>query len=179
MTPRRLNWGSGPEGASDWLNADLVYGSGVQIQGDIRDGLPLEDESLDYIFSSHALQQLPYFDVPGALKELHRVLVTGGVLRLGLPDLDRAIDALQRGEASYFYVPDADARTVSGKFIVQMTWYSSSPMLFNHEYAREVLEDAGFRDISLCDFGQTKGPFPGIVELDNRERETFFVEAVK
>jgi hypothetical protein len=35
----------------------------------------------------------PHLAITPALRELRRLLVPRGVLRLGLPDLDRAIDA--------------------------------------------------------------------------------------
>ncbi|HEX5369239.1 MAG TPA: methyltransferase domain-containing protein, partial [Dehalococcoidia bacterium] len=156
---RRLNWGCGEHGAPGWLNADLVHGPGIEISGDIRHGLPLDDECIDYAFSSHALQQLPYLDVEPALRELRRVLKPGGVLRLGLPDLDRALLAWRSNDTSYFYVPDEDARTIAGKLIVQMTWYGSSPMLFNYEFAEEMLQRASFRNIRRCTFRTTASRF--------------------
>lgn len=176
---RRLNWGCGTEGAPGWLNSDLISGPRIDYVCDIREGLPIETDRLDYVFSSHALQQLPFLDVQPALDELRRVLKPCGVLRLGLPDLDRALDAWQRGDAGYFHVPDEDARTMSGKLIVQMTWYGSSPVLFNYEFAEEMLLRAGFNNISRCSFGETNSDYPDIAALDNRERETLFVEAQK
>ena len=178
-TIRRLNWGCGPDAAPDWINADLIETPGIDICSDIRDGLPLPDDDLDYAFSSHALQQLPFLEVDPALRELRRVLKPGGVLRLGLPDLDRALEAWRTGDSAYFLVPDADARSLSTKFVVQMTWYGSSAMLFNYDVIEEMLRRAGFREVLRCVFGQTRSHFPEIVELDNRERETLFVEAWK
>lgn len=87
---RRLHWGCGENAVPGWINADRRERPGVTVIGDIRDGLPLESASIDYIVSIHALQDLPYFDVVPALAELRRLLVPGGVLRLGLPDMDRA-----------------------------------------------------------------------------------------
>jgi predicted SAM-dependent methyltransferase len=176
---RRLNWGCGPQPAPGWINADLLTAPGIEISRDIRDGLPLESESVRYIVSIHALQDLPYLDVVPALRELRRVLEPGGVLRLALPDLERAIAAYQRNDPGYFYIPDEESATLSGKLIVQMTWYGSSRMMFTYEFARELLLRAGFRDVSRCAYRETASPFPEIVELDNRERETLFVEGVK
>ena len=176
---RRLNWGCGRKPAPGWLNSDLVSLPGVDFCCDIRHGLSLSDNSIAYVFSNHALQELPYFDVVPALRELRRVLEPGGVLRLALPDLDRAIDAYRRGDSDYFYVPDSDALTIAGKLAVQMTWYGSSRMLFTREWASELLERAGFHDIARCTFRTTLSRYPEIVELDNRERETLFVEATK
>jgi predicted SAM-dependent methyltransferase len=127
----------------------------------------------------HALVELPYLEVVPALRELRRVLVPGGVLRLGLPDLDRAIAALLARDDSYFTIPDDEIKTPSGKFVVQMTWYGTNRMMFNFEVARELLERADFRDVVRCEFGQTASEHPEIVELDNRPRETLFVEARK
>src|SRR4051812_42470040 len=106
MPVARLNWGCGTKPAAGWLNADVRALEGVDLSGDIRAGLPLPADLLDCVVSTHALQALPYLDVVPALRELRRVLRPGGVLRLGLPDLDRAIDAYRRGDRAYFYVPD-------------------------------------------------------------------------
>src|SRR5581483_215462 len=177
--PRRLHWGCGPETAPGWLNADQRPAPGVDLLGDLRDGLPLPDDSLDYIASHHALQEIPYLELVPALRELRRVLAPGGVLRLGLPDLDRAIAAFVANDPAYFNVKDDETPSVSGKFIVQMTWYGASRVMFNFEFAREMLQRAGFGEVRRCAFRQTASDFPEIASLDNRERETLFVEAVK
>lgn len=176
---RRLNWGCGPQPAPGWLNSDLLTAPGIDLSGDIRDGLPLEAGSIWYITSIHALQSLPYLDVVPALRELLRVLKSGGVLRLALPDLERGLDACRRNDRAYFYIPDEESATISGKLIVQMTWYGSNRMLFTYEFARELLLRAGFRRVTHCAYRVTASQFPEIVELDNRERESLFVEAVK
>jgi predicted SAM-dependent methyltransferase len=176
---RRLQFGCGAFPAPGWINTNLEPGPGVDISGDIRAGLPLESDSVRYIASMHALCELPYLDVVPALRELRRVLEPGGLLRLGLPDLDRAIAALARGDAAYFNVPDDETPSLSGKFIVQMTWYGTNRMMFNREFARELLERAEFRNVTCCEYRQTAGPFPEIVDLDNRPKETLFVEARK
>jgi SAM-dependent methyltransferase len=176
--PDRLNLGCGPFPAAGWLNADLREGDGVDLRADIREGLPLGDSSLGCIVAMHLLQDLAWGEIPVALRELKRILRSGGVLRLGLPDLDRAIDAYRRGDGSYFFVPDEDAETVGAKLVTQIVWYGSVRTPFNFEFASEVLATAGFRQIVRCAFRETRHGDPGIVELDNRERESLFVEAL-
>ena len=83
---RRLNWGCGEHPDPGWINSDIKDTPGVDVACDIRDGLPLETDSIDYVSSIHALPEIPYGDLVGALGELRRVLKPGGVLRLGLPD---------------------------------------------------------------------------------------------
>jgi len=176
---RRLNWGCGEYPEPGWLNSDIKDVPGIDIVADVRTGLPLASDSIDYITSIHALPELPYPDLVPALTELRRVLKPGGVLRLALPDLDRGIAAYQRGDSGYFHVPDDDARSLGGKFITQMIWYGYSRSLFVHDFVEELLERAGFSRVEHCAYKQTASPWPEIVELDNRERESLFVEGVK
>jgi SAM-dependent methyltransferase len=177
--PVRLNWGSGEYPGPGWINSDIKSGPGIDISCDIRDGLPLEDASIDYIASSHALPEIPLPDLGGALRELRRVLKPGGVLRLGLPDLDRGIKAYIENDRDYFLIPDEDAGTIGGKLVTQLLWYGYSRTAFTHDFMEELLRNAGFSEIFHCSFGETKSRYPEIVELDSRERESFFVEAVK
>jgi predicted SAM-dependent methyltransferase len=176
---RRLNWGCGEWAQPGWINSDIKEDVGVDIVGDIRDGLPLESDSLDYAVSIHSLPEIPFAELVPALEELRRVLKPGGVLRLALPDLDRGIDAYQRRDSSYFKVPDEDAKSVGAKFVTQMVWYGYSRSLFTHEFIEEQLEKAGFTQVNHCSYKQTATAYPEIVDLDNREKESLFVEAVK
>jgi len=176
-TLRRLQFGCGAFPAEGWINTNLEPGPGVDLVGDIKDGLPLPSDSIAYIASMHALVELPYLQIVPALKELRRVLVPGGVLRLGLPDLDKAVAAYVAGDRDYFTIPDSETPSLAGKFVVQMTWYGTNLMMFNVEFAREMLERAGFGDVVRCEYRQTASEYSEIVELDNRPRESLFVEA--
>jgi SAM-dependent methyltransferase len=178
-TPARMNWGCGEYPEPGWINSDIKNTPGIDISCDIRDGLPLERDSLDYIVTHHALPEIPLSEIPGVLEELRRVLKPGGVLRVGLPDLDKGIQAYLENDREYFLVPDKDARTTGGKFVTQLLWYGWSRTLFTHDFADELLRKAGYREVQACAFRKTKSQFPGIVDLDTRERESFFVEATK
>jgi len=176
---RRLNWGCGPSPAPGWTNSDRSSARGVDLPCDIRDGLPVADDSFDYAVSIHALQAITYLEVVGVLRELRRVLRADGVLRLAVPDLDRAIEAYRRGDHAYFEVPDDEVRSLGGKLSVQMTWYGHSHLLLTYDFLEELLQRAGFRDVRRCAFGETGSAYPEITQLDDRERETLFVEARK
>ena len=176
---RRLNWGCGDWTMPGWINADIKQGDGIDIVGDIREGLPLDTDSIDYAVSIHSLPEIPYTELIRTLVELRRVLRPGGVLRVALPDLDKGIEAYHRRDSSYFKVPDEDAKSVGAKFVTQMVWYGYSRSLFTHEFIEEQLLKAGFASVQHCAFKQTASAHPDIVALDNREQESLFVEAVK
>ena len=60
-----------------------------------------------------------------------------------------------------------------------MVWYGYSRTMFNHDFVAELLIKAQFSQVTRCEFQQTASPYPEIVEIDNRERESLFVEAVR
>lgn len=174
---KRLNWGCGAHVAAGWINSDVKDEPGVDLVADVREGLPLESGSIDYAVSIHALPEFSYPELVPVLEELRRVLKPGGTLRLALPDLRRGIDAYLAGDEDYFKVPPEDASTLGGRFVVQMLWYGYSRSLFTADFALELLEKAGFVDARECSYGVTASGIAEIVELDNREEESLFVEA--
>lgn len=178
-SPRRLNWGCGDHTRPGWINSDVKAASGVDLVADIRRGLPLRSESIDYVVSVHALPELCYDEQVPALEELLRVLKPGGALRLVLPDAERAARAYIEGDDDYFTLVEEDAHTPGGRFVTQILWYGYSRTIFTSDFAIELLERSGFGDIALCHPDQTVTRFAGIVELDNREAESLYVEGFR
>jgi SAM-dependent methyltransferase len=176
---RRLNWGCGEHVAAGWINSDVKDQPGVDLVADIRHGLPLESDSIDYAVSIHALPEFSHPELVPALEELRRVLAPGGTLRLALPDLRRGIDAYLAGDENYFKVGRDEVASLGGRFVTQMLWYGYSRSLFTADFALELLERAGFEKVGECSHGETASGIAEIVELDNREDESLFVEGRK
>jgi SAM-dependent methyltransferase len=162
-----------------WLNCDLQDLPGVNLRCDLRRGIPLRSDCADCIAAIHVLQDLDYCAFVPALRELRRVLKPGGMLRLALPDLDKALHAYINGDARYFHVPDEHARSLGAKLVTQLIWYGSVRTPCNFDFVQETLAGAGFRDIRRCAFGQSPSRWAALAGLDNRERESLFVEAAK
>jgi len=176
--PLRLNWGCGNCIESGWVNSDAKAGAGV-VTADIREGLPFEDGAFECAVSIHSLPELALCELVPTLRELRRVLRPGGVLRLALPDLERAIRAYVEGDRSYFLIPDEEEPTIGGKLITQLLWYGYSRSLFTFDFVADLMRRAGFESIQRSSFRKTASPFPDIVALDNRERESLFVEGLR
>jgi hypothetical protein len=126
----------------------------------------------------HFFQDLPYLDIVPAFAEVRRLLKRGGVLRVGVPDLERAIEAFLHDDRAYFYVPDSEASSAGAKLIAQIIWYGSVRTPFTWDFATEVSAKACFHGIRRASFRTTTTHHEKIVELDNRQRETLFFEAV-
>lgn len=175
----RLNIGCGKFPRPGWINLDNKIRPGVDCVADLRADLPLPDGSVDYAVAIHVLPHIPLAGLASALGRIRRVLKPGGVLRLALPDLEKAMEAYRRGDAGYFAVPDTEWRSLGAKLVAQIIWHNDLVTPFTYDLAAEALGKAGYSAIARCAFHETRSRFPEIVELDNRERESFFVEATR
>jgi SAM-dependent methyltransferase len=174
---RRINIGCGKRPAPGWLNLDRKRRPGVDVVADLAAGLPFAAASFDYAVTIHVLQDLPLAALVPAVAEIRRILRPGGVFRAALPDLDRAIEAYRRQDRDYFLVPDSEWRSVGAKLVVQAVWHGESRTPFTYDFATELFAKAGFSAMRRAAFRATTSHFPAIAALDNRERESLFVEA--
>lgn len=58
---------------------------------DVRKRLPFSDDTIDVIYSSHMLEHLYLEEAKRLLKECHRVLKPGGIVRMVVPDLQSIV----------------------------------------------------------------------------------------
>lgn len=83
--PTKLQIGGGGHRIEGFFNLDIV--PPADFLWDVREGIPLADESVEEIFSEHFLEHIDY---PRSAKhyarEAHRALAPGGRLITGVPD---------------------------------------------------------------------------------------------
>ncbi len=84
-----LNIGCGSRFLENWVNLDK-YPTNPRVQKcDVQHGIPFPDNTFDVVYHSHLLEHLSKEDALSFTNECFRVLRSGGVLRVVVPDLER------------------------------------------------------------------------------------------
>ena len=90
--PYSLNVGCGHVGFDGWINVDLDSAAkAADILVDVTDGIPVADESCQFIYNEHFLEHLTVEDGLCFLNECHRILRPGGVLRVAMPSVSEPV----------------------------------------------------------------------------------------
>jgi len=84
-----LNLGCGSRYHPDWINIDIAPQGPEVIQHDLSRGIPLPDASCDVVYHAAVLEHMRRSDAVAFLVECHRVLKPGGIVRVGVPDLEK------------------------------------------------------------------------------------------
>ncbi len=146
--------------------------------------LPMKDSSVEVIYSSHTLEHMALAETRRALSEFRRVLVSGGYLRIVLPDLRfLALEYIENTDADAFMTRSRLGLTKRGGFVnrfralfagsKQHAWMYDSTSFIH------LLEKEGFTEVRELTPGQSTIPDPGELDLRERENESFIVEARK
>jgi len=95
-----LNIGCGGNYNKDWINLDLYKSEHVKYHN-IKKKLPFSDDSVDVIYHSHVLEHLDKYEAKRFIDDCFRVLKTGGVMRVVVPDLEQIareyLDNMEKG----------------------------------------------------------------------------------
>jgi len=84
MQQVKINIGCGSDILEGWINCDLMPGPGVDKVFDLTDGIPMPDNSADYILASHVLEHIHLWHLK-PMSEIHRVLKPGGIAEIRVP----------------------------------------------------------------------------------------------
>ena len=88
---KRLNIGCGYITHPDWVNLDIAPASPIVQSFDLRQGLPEVNASVDVCYNSHVLEHLSTMDAEFLVQDCFRVLKSGGIFRLVVPDLEQIV----------------------------------------------------------------------------------------
>jgi predicted SAM-dependent methyltransferase len=90
----KLNIGCGTDYKEGWINIDNNSDNNItrlDLNWDLRNSLPFESNSVDYIFNEHFIEHLTVEESQKSIKDFMRVLKPGGVMRIAMPDLEYSI----------------------------------------------------------------------------------------
>lgn len=92
----RLHLGCGKRDfGSEWIHIDKVSYPHVQYSN--VEKLPCDDNTVEVIYASHLFEYFDREEAKTVLKEWHRVLKPGGVLRLAVPDFRALCELYMKG----------------------------------------------------------------------------------
>jgi predicted SAM-dependent methyltransferase len=165
--PLRLHLGSGFRYLEGWLNVDLV-GAKTDVWLDLERPLPIGPGEVEAIFSEHLWEHLTPESGFRLLTECHRVLRSGGVFRIAVPDAGARLKAYpQRWR---------DGQMAPMSSINELFYGDRHKTMYDAETLREACRRAGFVEAEQRDFGESRlGPVDSI----GRGAESLYIEAVR
>jgi predicted SAM-dependent methyltransferase len=169
IQPIRVHLGPGQRNYLDgWVNVDAnLISSRPDIWADLRYKLPFADEQIDAFYSHHVIEHLP--DLDYHFREMYRCLKPGGTIRVGGPHGDNAIAAMAAGRHDWFGDWPRNRRSLGGRFENFIFCRGEHLTILTESFLRELAEDAGFKDFTVCSPKQTR--FPDVYGDDVFERE--------
>lgn len=157
--------------------------------GDIIKGLPLKENSCDGIYCSHTLEHLSLKDFRIALKNTRKVMKEGAIFRCIVPDLEWAakkyIEELGKGndKASLGFInltrlgTQARPRGLKG-ILVSILGNANHLWMWDKKSLTKELENAGFKDIRVCQFNDCEDEMFKLVEDKGRFVESVTIDGV-
>ena len=125
-----LNLGCGERFHPDWINVDLTEGRSNVISHDLVTGIPFAAESVDAVYHAALFEHIRRSDAANFLRETHRVLKPGGIVRVGVPDLEKICRTyLEKLEAALAGDKEATNDSNWARTTASSISQSSTPML--------------------------------------------------
>jgi hypothetical protein len=195
-TSIRLNIGGGKghPRVDGWMIVDLRESADLVL--DITKArLPYDDNTVDVIFTSHILEHIYPQQLGFVLSEFYRVLKSDvGLLRIGVPDIEMAIQAYVSEDYGFFQASDIaeyDPKAPLGGLLA--SWFYSTRIFndpelrhgeghvhcFDYDYLAYWLKGVGFRRVWRSAYRQSALPELRGDAFDRHPNDTLFVEAMK
>lgn len=149
--------------------------------------LPFPDASFHAVYCSHVLEHIPADAVDGLLAEFHRVLESGGILRVVVPDLREMLSKAMREDRPWISLEDAlhvTALTRASRTVRALEGWAGFPSMHRTVIVPESLENGlgeGWRLQTGLEFLESDIDSERLRAVEQRQRceDAVIFEAVK
>ena len=146
--------------------------------------LPFNEATVDYIYTSHMIEHLSRSGVESFLKETLRVLKSGGIIRISVPDLQLAVNTYAKSKDADAFMESilVEAPPISSlkqKFRLLAVGYRHHQWMYDGNSLIKLLKKIGFHKAEVCQPGYTNMSDPGGLDCYERSENSVYVEAIK
>ncbi len=171
-----------------FVNRGRIQRSGApSLLANLERGLPFPDKSASRVYSNNFLEHLSRDAALSCLRETHRVLAAGGIVRVVVPDLERYVRAYANRESEFFarvsdntYWPSwcklpADYLTSIVHGAPELGWVHR--WAWDEETLTQALRSVGFEDVARRSVNES--PSEDLRGIDGDLTAALALEAVK
>lgn len=143
----KLHLGCGKRYLPGYTHVDLDEFEHIDVNTSIDNLSMFETNSIDEIYSSHALEYFDVYEVLVVLEEWKRVLKQGGSLRIAVPDFQNLTKVyLETGDIENVIGP------IIGRWPISQDRIIYHKQIFDEKKLSDLLRDCGFENISRWSF---------------------------
>lgn len=140
----KLHIGCGQKYLPGYKHLDVIKFEHIDFACDARKLNMIPDDSVTEIYACHILEHVKRQDTLNVLKEWHRTLVSGGIIRIAVPDLEAILQE---------YLANREATKVQGLLYGGQTYdYNFHHAAYDFEMLEALLVNAGFEGINRYDW---------------------------
>ena len=133
----------------------LSQSNSQHIKHDVTKALPLRDSCVDIYQSEDVFEHIELEKIPPIINEIHRVLKTGGVFRLSMPDYrcDLLLErTLKDNQGNLLFDPSGGGDYVDGKVVnIGHVWF---PI---YESVKDLIGTSLFTDVTFYHYYDESG----------------------
>lgn len=135
-----LHLGCGSIQHPKFINIDARPAPHIHYIRAIDDLSPFKSNSVNLIYASHCLEHFPHAETRRVLAEWHRVLKSGGILRLSVPDFDLLLEI--------YHDLQHDLEPIMGLMLGGQDYaFNFHKTAFNKASLTKALLNVGFKDV--------------------------------
>jgi len=157
-------------------------------RGDIRwadatSRIPEPDDSADVLYTSHMVEHLERDRAMDFLAEARRVLRSGGIIRIAVPDIRFHIDNYLEDQDADGFIEGTHLTRPSPRSLIAKAKYlfigdRNHQWMYDGQSLCALLTRAGFRDAEVAPAGTTRILDCEELDLSERMPESVFAEAI-
>jgi len=158
-------------------NSDIIW-------ADATKRIPLPDNSVEVLYTSHMVEHLDPEEAKLFLQEAYRVLAPNGIIRVAVPDLKKLVNQyITEGNADLFIertlLTRPRLKTVFDRVKYLIVGDRHHLWMYDGSSMVRLLSAMGFKEPRILEPGATTIPNPGELNLYERSEESVYVEAYK